>query len=449
MKKGDQHIDKLAKQLLSDMEVQAPEGSWNKIATSLDEKQTKAIPIYKKLEFIAAAVVLIGALISSIFIFNDKEQNLVSDNTIITDDSTAVILNPTDTISTQIAKEQKVTEIEKPVEVNKKTTKQLQRTESTDNKTIMVQTEERVENSIASIQIVPFNKRIDFPSSLLKLYNIKLEENLDSWQASHADEILAQKDDHLKLSSDNWKLGIAYSPTYADNSSNPSQERALAADFGNKSQNYIDEKTKTTFTFGVNVSYALSQKISIQSGLYYQKHQNQISSNRLLVNSEDLNAIQLTKTSSGNINIMNDININTNDSFEYLMENNNAVAEIDPNADLIQNFAYLEIPMIFSYQLLDSRFDVYLQSGLHTGFVINNSVNISGFNSESIGSTDNINSVIFRSMIGISFEYPLSKQLFFNFTPSYKYQLNDLNRSVNFKSKFNFFDLKTGISYRF
>ncbi len=448
MKKGDQHIDKLTKQLLSDMEVQAPEGSWDKIATSLDKKQKKTIPLYKKLEFIAAAVVLIGALISSVFIFNDKEQDLISDNTITSGDSTAIISNSTNTISTQIAKEQRVTEIEKPIGIYAKP-KQTHKTKSADSKELMIQAEERAKNSIASIQIVPFNKKIDDPSSLLKLYNIKLEENLDSWQASYADELLAQKEDKIKLSSNSWKLGIAYSPTYANSSSNASQEKALAADFGSRSQNYIDEKTKTTFTFGVNVSYALSKKVSIQSGLYYQKHQNQISSNRLLVNSEDLNAIQLTKTSSGNINIMNDININTNAGFEYLMENNNAVAEIDPNADLIQNFAYLEIPMIVSYQLLDSRFDVYLQSGLHTGFVINNSVTISGFNSESIGSTDNINSVIFRSMIGISFEYPLSKQLFFNFTPSYKYQLNDLNRSVNFRSKFNFFDLKTGISYRF
>ena len=95
------------------------------------------------------------------------------------------------------------------------------------------------------------------------------------------------------------------------------------------------------------------------------------------------------------------------------------------------------------------KLSLFLLGGINTGFLFNNEVYSSSDKSNKVGETDDISTLIFKSVIGISLEHPLTRKLYLSFSPTYKYQLNKFNKASIGSSRLQFFDITTAISYHF
>ena len=87
-------------------------------------------------------------------------------------------------------------------------------------------------------------------------------------------------------------------------------------------------------------------------------------------------------------------------------------------------------------------------AGINPGILVGNKVYLEDY-SDPIGKTDAINTLIYKSVFGVSFEYPLSRKLYFNLSPVFKYQLNNFNKNAIVSEKLKYLEFKTGFNYRF
>jgi hypothetical protein len=448
MNKDNKYIDEFANKLLLNKEVEAPAGSWERLAGALETHPKRGVLFFSKAWKIAAAFI-IGILISSLFIFypEEKTEQPIAINTTVTDTISKEINTTIKTKKTTQNKEaEKFTEISTTTNIIEK----KDEIAKPKQKTNYTPPSEREQLAFKRLDIILFNKHLNTPSLISTYANIQLTSNESSWKATMADELLAKtvKEDNSINKYNEWKIGLAYSPTYASTNTSPTQKYILSPNASGSQKQNIAEKSNTTFTVGINIAYALNKRLSIQSGVYYQKQQNEIQ-NKSFINTESSVDASLAKSNSGNIKLENNLALFDNSDINNLIGVGNNFKDSEINSNLYQNFAFLEIPLIISYKFIDAKYSLSLQTGIHTGFIVGNSVYLKNFESTKIGTTENINSVIFRSVFGLSFEYPLSKRFYFNFSPSYKYQLNNLNKSINLNSKYNFIDIKTGITFRF
>ena len=181
--------------------------------------------------------------------------------------------------------------------------------------------------------------------------------------------------------------------------------------------------------------------------MYYLKQGQEIKDFVVLENNYEGANNSSSNTSIGNI---------TFDNQNPAFENETIINEINYGFDvlatqfdsyLIQSLVFLEIPFVLKYQFLDKKLGMYLLGGFNTSFLIGNNVYLENDNS-SIGKTEDVNTLIYKSIIGFVVEYPVSKKISINISPTYKYQLNSINKNMSNNIRMQYFDFKTGISYR-
>jgi hypothetical protein len=201
---------------------------------------------------------------------------------------------------------------------------------------------------------------------------------------------------------------------------------------------------ETNMSYGVNVSYALSKKLAIRSG---------VSSLDL---SYDTDNVILYNTPSGNSNPVNPMrNINlapASQSLNAFSGQNLGFQQIISdlsNAAISQRLSYFEVPVELEYKLVGNRFGINLIGGVSTFFLNNNEV-YSEFEEYTtyIGEANNINNVSFSTNLGVGMNYSFSEKFKFNFEPTFKYQLNAYsNTSGDFRPYI--IGVYTGFSYKF
>ena len=259
----------------------------------------------------------------------------------------------------------------------------------------------------------------------------------------YADNFVSDK----KAVKSKWTLGGDFSPSYVSVSKSLGEHYdANNVLFYNHDSNA--ETPMIAYTGGLNIDYCLSEKWSLQSGLYYLKQGQKIQDFVVLNNKFGGNNNSSSNTNMGNITFENQ---NT------LFENEVVINEINYGFDvlatqfdsyLIQNFEFLEIPFVLKYKFITKKFGVYLLGGFNTSFLIGNNVYLENNNSP-VGKTEDVNTLIYKSIIGFIIEYPVSKRISINVSPSYKYQLNSINKNMFSNVHLQYFDFKTGISYKF
>jgi len=119
------------------------------------------------------------------------------------------------------------------------------------------------------------------------------------------------------------------------------------------------------------------------------------------------------------------------------------------NAQINQNISYYEVPMELSYTLLDSKFGIHMIGGFSTLFLGDNEVSVQDGNfRSSLGEANNLNSVSFSTNVGLGFGYKFSKRLRFNVEPMFKYQLNPYSdSSVSYRPYY--LGVYSGLSFKF
>nr|MCH9659688.1 PorT family protein [Bacteroidota bacterium] len=209
------------------------------------------------------------------------------------------------------------------------------------------------------------------------------------------------------------------------------------------------QSTETNFSYGVQVSYAVNDRLSIRSG---------VSNVNLGYTTGDIDLatgpVSAALTSidyGGRSNVLTAVD-------KGALETTNGANPFDNlspkstggnNAQLSQNLTYYEVPLELNYALVDNRFGINMIGGFSTLFLGDSEVvaNDGDFR-EVLGESNNLNSVSFSTNVGLGFNYKISKRLKFNIEPMFKYQLNPYSdSSVDFKPYY--LGVYSGLSFKF
>ncbi|MDC6350560.1 outer membrane beta-barrel protein [Zeaxanthinibacter sp. PT1] len=203
-------------------------------------------------------------------------------------------------------------------------------------------------------------------------------------------------------------------------------------------------------SYGIAVSYNLSPKLKIRSGLHkvdygYDTNDVSFSASPIAGEQTKLDHIVYNRTSRN------------------LVVRSEAVTKEQPSAGLAdvsaqspgksgrmnQQFGYLEVPLEINYVLSDRKLGVDLIGGVSTLFLTDNSIILEAEGSQTlVGDVNNINKLNFSTNIGLGFYYRLAPSIQLNIDPVFKYQLNTFSDTAG---SFNPYSLGvySGLNIRF
>jgi hypothetical protein len=252
-----------------------------------------------------------------------------------------------------------------------------------------------------------------------------------------------------------WSVAALVSPTYYSgfNPGNNALTNLLVS----------EEQPLVSYAGGLAFSYKVSGRFSLQSGLYYSSLGNQLSGISSFAgfqgydysksdhNFEVLTSNGTVYTSSSDVFLIDKLSEArvktpyTTDVFDPTKAN---LRYLD-NA-LIQNFGYLEFPLMIKYKLIDKTLGFNVIGGLSSNFLVNNAVysTLNG-NKLQIGRTEGVNTVSFSSSIGMGMEYNLGKNLSLNLEPTFRYYLNPYTGTDGMRIHPFTFGVFSGLSYKF
>ncbi len=252
-----------------------------------------------------------------------------------------------------------------------------------------------------------------------------------------------------------WSVSALASPTY--NSSFNTGKNELM------NQLLATEQPMVSYSGGVALTYKINKRFSIQSGIFYssvgqevgginsfggfQKYDNTKGSR----NFEVLTSSGLVYTKNADVFLSSDGPVE-----RVLTEFNNDVFDPEKaslnhlNDNLLQNFSYLELPVLLRYKLVDRTIDLNLIGGVSYNMLVNNSVyTMVDGNKYFVGETEGLNLFSLSSSIGMGMEYSFSKNLSLNLEPTLRYYLNPFNQVSAPGTHLYSFGLFSGISYKF
>ncbi len=256
-----------------------------------------------------------------------------------------------------------------------------------------------------------------------------------------------------------WMVGAHVSPGYSVNKS--SHSRLYANNMLNSSTNSPAE-----LGGGVSVEYKRGKRWSIQSGVYY-SGLGQSSGNKSNVGNQDVlyntaasgyfntpvnidtkSSRMSVNSSAGVIELSNiPTGIVVGSNFEEKTLNSAVVVS---NAEFIQNFEYLEIPLYLRYTLIDARFDVIMLGGFSSNVLVGNQIFVDAGSGRSlVGKTKDMEALNYSGTLGFGLKYDLSKRISLNVEPRVKYFLNSLNSNSSVSYKPYTVGIFTGLSYEF
>ncbi|MDE0599692.1 MAG: hypothetical protein OSB51_11015, partial [Dokdonia donghaensis] len=234
-----------------------------------------------------------------------------------------------------------------------------------------------------------------------------------------------------------WDVGAVAAPVYYGDFGGSGLDKQFADN---------DKSGDVNLSYGVQVSYAVSPKLKIRTGvnnvdLSYNTNDISFSTNSLGRALRGVNYADNAKT----IAIADNSTTQNNFNAEGAIPNIGVTA----NGSLQQQLSYLEVPLEAVYVISDKRVGVSLVGGVSTLFLNNNEVILSSNEfSTNLGTASGVNDVSFTTNIGVGLDYKMTDKVIFNIEPSLKYQLNSFdNTVVDFQPYY--LGVYTGVRYKF
>ncbi len=260
--------------------------------------------------------------------------------------------------------------------------------------------------------------------------------------------------DDKKSSHDKWGVGTQVSPIYSYRNLEVSGGSAPSASYYNDVEEGI-----VSYAGGVNVHYAPLKRLSVQSGLYYSNMGMKVGNASYVSVDNRFSFMDETATVKASINNSTGI-IETQEalaanSVPYpgweLVSQNALVSSPDaPQGEILQEFQYLELPLILRYRVIDRRLGFHFLGGLSSNFLVGNSAYYQeGGDKEPIGTTGNLRPVNYSSVVGLGVDYSISKRFHVNLEPTFRYYLNSINTGSVIKSHPYTIGFFTGLLYTF
>lgn len=233
-----------------------------------------------------------------------------------------------------------------------------------------------------------------------------------------------------------WSVGSTVAPVYYNSFGNGSPiDPALA----NNNKN-----GDGSISYGLKVNYKLSDKFSLQSG---------INNLELGYTTENVTTLVSSSLLAGtNTNIETNVNGVVIAAVSTVSQNSDALsqrASFDLSGSLGQSLSYVEIPLEIKYNMLQKKLGVNVIGGISTYFLYQNKVSITTFGkTTTLGEASNINAMNFSGNLGLDFDYNISKKLYINVSPMFKYQFNTFSKNAGgFKPYY--LGIYTGVNFRF
>lgn len=255
-----------------------------------------------------------------------------------------------------------------------------------------------------------------------------------------------------------WGIGTQVSPLYSYRNLDIDEKSLMSGSYYNNA-----ESGMMAYSAGINVNYDPARRISLQSGVYYSKYGLSVDNAYYYENIvPDANAsVPRTKFYSVN-NSSGEIDVMTNSSIGYVTNYADQSAQYKDmlpasefsdevnNGEIIQNFEYIEVPLIVKYKVIDRKIGFNLLGGFSTNLLVGSNAyyNEDG-NKEKIGETTDIKPFNYSSILGVGIFYSISERFNINLEPTFRYYLNSINESSVIKSHPYSMGIFTGLSYYF
>ncbi len=242
------------------------------------------------------------------------------------------------------------------------------------------------------------------------------------------------------LPADRWAISPNVAPVYY---SSLGQGSSIDPSFADNTQN-----GEVNVSYGINVSYALSPRLTVRSGVS-NVNLSYATGGLELATGDASAALQSVRyNSSGTVVTAVDQGA-LNDTQGGAPFENLTRKATDGDVFLTQSISYTEIPTELTYALVNKKLGVNLIGGFSTLLLGNNEVAVSANDFEDVlGEANNLSDVSFSTNVGLGFSYQLSKKFKFNVEPMFKYQLNPYtDNSVQFKPYY--LGVYSGLSFKF
>jgi len=121
----------------------------------------------------------------------------------------------------------------------------------------------------------------------------------------------------------------------------------------------------------------------------------------------------------------------------------------DLEGEIQQQISYIEIPIEFSYKLLDKRFGTSIITGISTFILSQNNTEIlfnQGRERRITGESNNLNTTSFSGNFGIGLDYKITQNIQISIEPTVKFQFNVFESSTDFNPYI--FGVYSGIKFR-
>jgi len=457
---GQRNIDRLFREGLRNFEENLPFEVWQSIKGELNKK--RKIRRLSAMTRLAAsfALVLIFGVGFLILRQNFNNQQLSENNLIISEAGTEFISQENDATSNTGSNSEYENElINKIVQSEANLTPDNQSNQQNTPLIIFASNETQEERTdkeeISGKALIQYSEPLNRVNK--SGYTFRYEENnsgssflaiTDYSKNKYFSEILI---DPEKNKLPRWNIGAMFSPIYS--------YRALKNSFGNAySDEYVNdiENALLAYSGGVNVNYKTGKRLSFQSGIHYSKVGQSIEDILIYgswsrTKSESYDNLKSLNNSTGSIepDRADDYYVDKDDGL--IKPANASTGESEQiNVNLIQNFNYLEVPLILKYKLIDKKVDVNVFSGLNANILVGNSVYFEHQNERiDVGKTTETKKLNYSGIIGLGFEYEISSRIRLNLEPTLKYYLNSINISKPLDTHPYYFGFFTGISYLF
>ena len=272
-------------------------------------------------------------------------------------------------------------------------------------------------------------------------------------------DVFEELGDDRTASHDKWGVGTQVSPIYSYRNLEVSGGSSPSASYYNDVEEGV-----VSYAAGVNVHFAPLKRLSIQSGLYYSNMGMKVGNAYYASVDNNRSFMDETSTIQASINNSTGI-IEAEQGLDYAIAANpvpqagwelvpqyaKANSLNAPEGEILQQFQYLELPLILRYRVVDRRLGFHFLGGLSSNFLVGNSAYYQeqGGDKEPIGTTGNLRPVNYSSVVGMGVDYSISKRFHVNLEPTFRYYLNSINTGSMIKSHPYTIGFYTGLLYMF
>jgi len=432
------NIDVVFRNGLKDYEVLPPQEVWNDIQPVIRKKQRPLILL--RVAAIAAVILSLGILAYrlSTEITSETQDQLIS-------------LNPE-----SVAPESVLTASYIPVQASSEYREPERNVIRQNDKPVTPVNIDNINTIIQDFTEISDQSDNDNPNVNYGQYDhMKVDYDPSDYLGFNENATLDVPENLIRKETGRWSISALASPTYQSRMGNIDNEAIESI--------MSSEQTVVSYSGGLALSYKISKRFSIQSGVYYSSVGKELSGISAYTGFEDhfytkgnpnfevLTTNGMVYTENNDIFLSDRLGANrietayNNDVFDP----EKASLQFIDNS-IRQNFSFLELPVILRYKIIDKAVDFNIIGGISSNLLVNNSVYAASENGRlPVGKTEGMNILTFSSSLGMGMEYNISNSFSLNLEPTFRYFINPFNDISGLSFHPYSFGIFSGFSYKF